>query len=160
LLVWADAATKGWAVSDLARRGARTVVDDHVVLRVQQNSGIAFGFFREHLHPEKGRWLVTYKAAMAAALVLLLAWRILRPGRPGLLVPLGLVALLGGTLGNLLDRARTKAVTDFIDIHFAGMRWPAFNLADVFLAVGLALCATGLVLAIRRREGAGRPPPR
>jgi signal peptidase II len=122
------------------------------VLRLQTNSGIAFGIFQEHLHPEKGRWLVMYKSAMAAGLLLLLAWRILaRPG--GWVVPVGLVALLGGTLGNLVDRARTKAVTDFIDLRLGGLRWPAFNLADLFLAVGLVLCVIGLVMAIRRRRG-------
>jgi signal peptidase II len=156
LLVSLDAVTKSWAVSELSRRGARTVIDGHLVLRVQQNSGIAFGLFRAHLHADKGRYLVTYKAAMAGGLGLLLGWRLLRRREDSAgqdwIVPLGLVALLGGTVGNLLDRARTKAVTDFIDVRFAGVRWPAFNLADVFLAVGLALCVAGLVVAVKRRR--------
>jgi signal peptidase II len=149
--VWLDAETKSWAASELGRRGARTLVDGHLVLRLQTNSGIAFGIFQPHLHAEKARWLVMYKSAMAAGLVLLLAWRLLLGRGRGWMVPVGLSALLGGTVGNLLDRARTKAVTDFIDLRFAGMRWPAFNLADLFLAVGLGLCVAGLVVAIRRR---------
>jgi signal peptidase II len=149
--VWLDAETKSWAASELGRRGGRTLVDGHLVLRLQTNSGIAFGIFQPHLHAEKARWLVMYKSAMAAGLALLLAWRLLFGQGRGALVPLGLCALLGGTVGNLLDRARTGAVTDFIDLRLAGLRWPAFNLADLFLAVGLALCVAGLVVAIRRR---------
>jgi signal peptidase II len=160
--VWLDAETKSWAASELGRRGARSLVDGHLVLRLQTNSGIAFGIFQPHLHAEKARWLVMYKSAMAAGLIVLLAWRVLARERAWI-VPLGLCALLGGTVGNLLDRARTKAVTDFIDVRFAGVRWPAFNLADLFLAVGLALCVAGLVIAIRRRqrsEDAVAAPPR
>jgi signal peptidase II len=160
--VWLDAETKSWAASELGRRGARSLVDGHLVLRLQTNSGIAFGIFQPHLHAEKARWLVMYKSAMAAGLIVLLAWRVLARERAWI-VPLGLCALLGGTVGNLLDRARTKAVTDFIDVRFAGVRWPAFNLADLFLAVGLALCVAGLVVAIRRRqrsEDAVAAPPR
>jgi signal peptidase II len=161
LLVWLDASTKSWAASELGRQGARTFMGGHLVLRLQTNSGIAFGIFQPHLHAEKAHWLVMYKSAMAAGLGLLLAWRVLGREREWI-VPLGLCALLGGTVGNLLDRARTKAVTDFIDVRLGGVRWPAFNLADLFLACGLVLCVAGLVVAIRRpRAGdAAAAPPR
>ena len=153
LLVWLDVATKAWATTELARRGGRTLIDGHLVLRVQQNSGIAFGILQPQLHPDKARYLVTYKAAMAGALALLLAWRCLRaPGER--LAPLGLVLLLAGTLGNMIDRAAEGTVTDFIDVRLGAWRWPAFNLADAFLAAGIALCLAALLLGLRRRGGA------
>jgi signal peptidase II len=61
---------------------------------------------------------------------------------PGRALPMGLV--LGGSLGNVLDRIRAGGVTDFIDLRV----WPVFNLADVAITVGIGLLAIGL---IRRR---------
>jgi signal peptidase II len=151
LLVWLDAATKQWATTELARRGGRALIDGYLTLRVQQNSGIAFGILQPHLLPGKARMLVTYKAAMAGALLLLLAWRCLR-ARPEWLAPVGLVALLAGTMGNLIDRARKGSVTDFIAVNLGGWRWPAFNLADLFLAAGLGLCLAALIAGLRGRE--------
>jgi signal peptidase II len=159
LLAGLDVATKGWAEAELGRGGSRALLGGHLVLRLQQNSGIAFGMFRAHLHPHKVQYLVAYKSVVAGGVGALLAWHMLRRKAPGRLVPLGLTLLLGGTVGNLLDRAQTRAVTDFIDVRLGGWRWPAFNLADVFLALGVVLCAVGLVAAIRRGgdEGADRP---
>jgi signal peptidase II len=61
------------------------------------------------------------------------------------------MALLAGAVGNLIDRVRWTAVVDFIDLTILGvLRWPAFNLADLYLAVGLALCAAALAMAAMR----------
>ena len=86
-----------------------------------------------------------------AALALVLAWFAIDPRRPGLALSVGLLA--GGALGNLADRVRASAVTDFIDLPL----WPAFNLADVAITLG----ALGLVLttlgAAGQGNGAARP---
>jgi lipoprotein signal peptidase len=146
-----DVATKSWAESELRRRGARSLLGDRLVLRYQTNSGIAFGLWQRSLHPAKRPFLITYSALVATGLLALLGWRLLRrQGAGGALVPLGLVALLAGTAGNLRDRIVRGAVIDFIDLQLpAGLRWPAFNLADVYLTVGLVLCTLGLLRAAR-----------
>ena len=87
------------------------------------NEGIAFGLL------DDGEGLVI--AVTVAALVALVAWFAHDPTRPGLWLAAGL--LTGGALGNLADRLREGAVTDFIDPP----NWPAFNLADVFITVGV-----------------------
>ncbi len=79
------------------------------------------------------------------ALALVLGWFAIDPRRPGLWLSIGLLA--GGALGNLADRVRASAVTDFIDLPL----WPAFNLADVAITLG----ALGLVLSSVGAAGQG-----
>jgi signal peptidase II len=88
-----------------------------------RNRGVAFGAL-------EGKGAVV-GALIALALVALLVWFALNAARAWLWLPVGL--LLGGAVGNLIDRAREGAVTDFIDPVF----WPAFNLADSAIVVGV-----------------------
>lgn len=88
-----------------------------------RNTGVAFGFF------SGGGTLVL--VLTVAALAVLLGYFLLRPTRHWLWIPTGL--LIGGALGNLLDRITNGAVTDFIKLPF----WPAFNLADMSITFGV-----------------------
>ena len=64
------------------------------------------------------------------------------------------IGLIGGALGNVIDRLRIGAVVDYLDFHWLGWHWPAFNFADVFVVVGAAL----LLLASMVERKAQRPP--
>ncbi len=88
-----------------------------------QNSGVAFGFF------SGGGALVL--VLTLAALAALVVYFLLRPTRPGLWVPTGL--LVGGAIGNLIDRLSTGSVTDFIKFPL----WPAFNVSDMAITFGV-----------------------
>jgi signal peptidase II len=90
-----------------------------------KNEGIAFGFLGD------GGDLVLVVTLLALALVLV--WFALAPPRPGLWIAVGL--LVGGALGNLVDRVRDDGVTDFLDPPL----WPAFNLADVAITAGVVV---------------------
>lgn len=103
------------------------------------NPGLAFGI-------GSGYGVILGVTIVALALVLL--WFALDPARPGLWLAVGLLA--GGALGNLADRVRASAVTDFIDPPL----WPTFNLADVAITLG----AVVLVL-VSLEASAGDPPP-
>jgi signal peptidase II len=92
---------------------------------VVANKGVAFGFL--------GGGGAAVVAVTAIALGLVLAWFASDPTRPGMWLAVGLLA--GGALGNLADRARIGAVTDFIDPPL----WPAFNIADVSITLGAVL---------------------
>ena len=83
-------------------------------------------------------------AAVAAA-VLTAAWRT-RHRR----IALALGAIAGGALGNIVDRIRQGAVTDFIDFHLGDWRWPTFNLADAAIVCGVAAL---LWTSMKRRKG-------
>ena len=110
-----------------------------------RNSGIAFGFFASATS------IVIVVTAIAVAWMLVFFAR--SGGRhPVLPVALGLV--LGGSIGNLLDRVRLGHVTDFLDFRF----WPAFNLADVFIVVGVATLFGALAAAATARSAGRRAP--
>ena len=136
-VVLVDQATKEVAIAELAGR-APVELPLGFELDYLTNSGIAFGLL------DQGEGLVI--AITVVALGLLCGWFARDPARPGLWPAVGLLA--GGALGNLADRLRDGAVTDFIDPP----SWPAFNVADVAITLGVAL----LVLASAR---SGPEPP-
>lgn len=107
-----------------------------------RNHGIAFSlFFR---HPQ----LLT--GMTAAILLALLAFTVWRADDPPL-VRAGYWLMLGGGLGNLLDRVLYGAVTDFVDLPFL-RHFAIFNVADVFVCVGAALAAVGILLGDRQAK--------
>jgi signal peptidase II len=120
-------------------QAAKAIVERHLVpgqqvevlgpieLTLSHNTGVAFG-----LASGGGTGLVLL-TLLALAVVGFLFWR--NPIRPGMWISAGLLA--GGALGNLADRVRADAVTDYVQIG----SWPAFNLADVAVTAGVAMLA-------------------
>ena len=110
--------------------------------------GVAFGIGRD-LGVE-GAWLL---AAVAAAVVaLLMRWLAHSEGWVET-VAIGLV--IGGALGNVVDRLRQGAVTDWLDLHYAGWHWPIFNLADVAIVSGVTLLLFAPLLQRRSAQNPG-----
>jgi len=93
-----------------------------------ENRGISFGLFGAGTLPP---WLLV---GLAAAIVIGLGVWAWRSGRP--LVLLAAALVVGGALGNAIDRLLRGAVIDFVDLHAFGWHWPAFNLADSAIVVG------------------------
>jgi signal peptidase II len=108
-----------------------------------QNSGIAFGLF------SSATAIVTVVTGIAVVWMLVF---FARSGSRHPVLPAALGLLIGGSLSNLVDRIRLHHVTDFIDIRW----WPAFNLADSFIVVGVAILLAALIVADRKP----RPPQR
>jgi signal peptidase II len=127
-----DQLTKFVAVATLADVGSTSLVGDWVRLTLTHNTGSAFG-----LVSSTGLLI----AAGCLVCVVVAAYAVLGglAGTPRRRLPLGLV--LGGALGNLLDRVRTGGVVDFVDLRV----WPVFNIADVAITVGVALLAFDVV---------------
>jgi signal peptidase II len=130
-----DQVTKQIAIHSVAPGDKANVFFGIDVVNVR-NTGIAFGALAS------GGVLVT--ALTAAALGLLIGYFAIRSGTPWLWLPTGVIA--GGALGNLADRARDGAVHDFID----PVLWPAFNVADAGIVVGIL----GLLYVIEGRDHA------
>jgi signal peptidase II len=122
VVVALDQATKQLAVHGLAR-GESTNVFLGIDITNTRNSGVAFGAL------QGGGLLVGLLIGLSLAV--LLGYFALNAARPLLWLPVGM--LLGGALGNLADRARVGAVIDFID----PIAWPAFNLADASIVLGV-----------------------
>lgn len=96
------------------------------------NRGVSFGIFNND-----GRWNVLALSVLSVAISIgLVAW--MRKAE-SLLVRLALGGIIGGALGNVIDRVRWGAVADFLDVHVMGYHWPAFNLADSAITVGAVL---------------------
>lgn len=139
-VVAADQATKAIARTEIAPGEAVDLVAGIDLVRVS-NDGIAFGL----LDGAGSAVLVIAALAFAVLLGVLLAGA----ERRGLWLPIGLLA--GGAVGNLIDRVRDGAVTDFIDPP----NWPAFNFADVSITIGVLLLIGIYVLGEEEANGEG-----
>jgi signal peptidase II len=154
LLVFAaDQVTKAWALARLQPVRSVPVVPGLVDLTLVFNTGVAFGFL-SRLPPE-WRWLVTIFSMTALVLLVSVAWRLVPQG--GWLGRLALGLVFGGAAGNLLDRWRLGAVVDFLDVHWKQYHWPAFNVADSAITVGVVLLAAELAFG-RAPEEPDRQP--
>ena len=140
-----DQAAKLLALSRLTLGLPVPVVDGFFALTLVLNPGLAFGFFSAT--PLGSRWLVAVLSLIALAALLALSVRLLPTGGWSAAVSLGLI--FGGAVGNLVDRYRHGAVVDFIDLHWNGYYWPAFNVADSAITVGVTLLALRLLLPAR-----------
>lgn len=95
------------------------------------NYGVSFGLFNE---PGTQRWvLIVLSLAVSLALVVWMT----REVAPATRLALG--AIVGGAIGNVIDRLHWGAVADFLDFHAFGYHWPAFNVADAAIVVGAAI---------------------
>lgn len=143
----ADQLTKLWVVGRLEPGVPVVLVPGFFHLTLVMNPGVAFGILSSV--PGRWRWLVMVFSLTALVLLCSLAVRILPGG--GWLGRLAVGLVVGGAAGNLLDRGRLGAVVDFLDVFWRHYHWPAFNVADSAITVGVALLAVELVFA-RREE--------
>jgi len=97
------------------------------------NSGAAFSFLAD-----AGGWQKWFFIALALGVSLWLL-TLLRQHAQERLLPIALSLILGGAIGNVIDRVRLDVVVDFLDFHFAGYHFPAFNVADSAISIGVAL---------------------
>ena len=140
--VAADQLTKQTVSSALELGEAVHIVGPLSIHHVQ-NSGIAFGLFSQAT------------SIVIALTALAVTWMLVFFARSGLrhpILPVALGFVLGGSLSNLVDRIRLGHVTDFLDLSY----WPAFNLADIFIVVGVGILFVSLAAADRRPT---RPTP-
>lgn len=127
-----DYVTKEWAKSELVNRTIE--VNAFLEWRLAFNHGAAFSF----LSNQNG-WQKWFFIAVAVAVSLWLIVELIRNSREKILYPLALASILGGALGNLVDRVMHGKVTDFIHAHYHQHSWPIFNIADVAISVGVGL---------------------
>ncbi|EDQ03541.1 MULTISPECIES: signal peptidase II [Sulfitobacter] len=133
----ADQASKAFVLANAEALATGVAVFPGFNLIFHRNYGVTFGFF------QNVPWWVL--ALVATAVVLFLVVSLIRATQAAEAVAYGMV--IGGALGNIVDRLRFEGVTDFLDFYLGTVHWPAFNLADVFV-----VCGVGILLIFSGRE--------
>lgn len=129
-IAWADQLTKYLIVSRLALGAAQPVVPGCFNLTYIRNTGAVWGLFQH-----QNEWLILLSVCVLA--VMTIGYRPLVADHPLRRVAVG--CLIGGIVGNLIDRIKWGWVTDFLDVYWATHHWPSFNIADAAICVGVAL---------------------
>src|SRR3989442_12046515 len=134
-----DQIVKLIALDQLAPGVTVDVVPGLIALTLVKNPGLAFGLLSGI--PAGWRWVVGLLSLLALVVLLRVALRVLPSGGWREQSAIGLI--LGGAVGNLIDRTRFGAVVDFVDVYYRDWHWPAFNVADSAITVGVAALALG-----------------
>lgn len=145
-VVWADMVTKEWASSALTLYRPREIFS-WLNLMLAHNYGAAFSFLSD-----AGGWQRWFFMILATVISIgLIVWVLRLPHREWR-TALALSLVIGGAIGNLVDRIRYGYVIDFIDVHYAGWHWPAFNVADAAISCGVILLLLDALLQTLRRS--------
>lgn len=129
LVILADQASKAWANDVLAASWIQVTGFFNLVLL--RNTGSAFSFLAD-----AGGWQKLLFSAVAIGVSAAMAAVIWKHSAEKL-APAAAALVLGGAIGNLLDRLMLGSVTDFIDLHIGDIHWPAFNIADSAIVLGV-----------------------
>ena len=165
----ADLWTKAWALKHLEKDGLRLppreIIKDRLTFVLAHNPGGAWGML--HNQPEKIRRPFFVLVSAIAVVVIVSMYRKLDPRQKAL--QWGLPLVLGGALGNLVDRLRFGQVVDFIDVRAdwigklnkvfggAGDHWPTFNVADIAICVGVLLMAVDFLFPVMTKKKPAAP---
>lgn len=138
-VVAADQISKIWIIEELPYNGQINIIPGFFNIVNIRNRGAAFGFLN---NPETNWqfWLFLGATIVAMAAILIL----LRDAKNRVLMIIGLGFILGGAIGNLIDRVQYRSVVDFLDFYWRGWHWPAFNIADSGICVGACLVCFAL----------------
>ncbi len=150
-LVWAlaligiDQVTKQWILS-LYQYGDWTPVTSFFNIVRAHNTGAAFSFLAE-----AGGWQRWFFVLIGAVATVLIIWQ-LRKHPAQKFFCFSISSILGGAIGNVVDRLQHGYVVDFLDFHFGGWHYPAFNVADMAICVGAACLVLDEILRARRAK--------
>jgi signal peptidase II len=134
-VVLIDQAVKFWVLKHLSPVYPRPVIEGFLSLVLVRNTGIAFGIFGA----SQAVWKTAVLVLLALLMLALLGWYYMVAARPARLSRMAVTLVAGGAVGNLIDRLRFGAVIDFIDLHCCSYHWPAFNVADAAISIGVVM---------------------
>jgi signal peptidase II len=141
-IVIADQITKAVVLSKMALYQSITVIPGFFSLTHIHNPGGAFGFLAQQ--DASIRIGIFILASTVAIFFIFLFYRQIPKTHP--VLSAGLALIFGGAIGNLIDRLRFGEVVDFLDFYVGALHWPAFNVADSAITVGVAIFIAHLLL--------------
>ena len=127
------------------------VVEGFFNLTHIRNSGVAFGIFADQ-ESELKPYLLIFVSLIAIVAILAIFHQ---TGREKRLVRSGLILIFSGAIGNLIDRILHKEVIDFIDFFIENQHWPAFNVADSCITIGVIFMAVDMFVDVRPSDPSG-----
>ena len=151
IVIIADQITKSAIIQHLPNLGDKHAINSFINLTHQQNRGAAWSFLAD-----AGGWQRYFFIVLASVVSVIIGvwlWRIRKEGP--MLLAAGLALVLGGAVGNLIDRIRLGYVTDFIQVWFGSWPFPSFNVADAAITVGAAFLIIDSLFGSGRAEGKG-----
>ncbi|MEK6715674.1 MAG: signal peptidase II [Candidatus Omnitrophota bacterium] len=131
IVVFLDQLTKSLALEKLTDGLSIPILKNIFHLTLVKNTGIAFGLFR-------GSTIIFVFISFIAVILILWYW-LLKKDELGAAVKFALFLILGGSIGNFIDRIHFGYVVDFLDFGINNFRWPAFNIADSAITIGAVL---------------------
>lgn len=146
LVVVLDQWSKWWVETQIPLGQTKVAIPGLLNFIHVQNTGVAFGMFAAN-GSDTGTLILTALGLLALLVVGVYYWR--TPTNDRLMLT-SLALILGGAVGNLIDRIAADSVTDFIDAYIGSYHWYTFNLADSAITIGIALMAVEILLAGRR----------
>ncbi len=146
-VVCADQVSKYWIVEHFTLHESVAVIPDFFNLTYLTNNGAAFSLLAGQ--PALWRQVFFVGAACVALAIIWIAQR--SYGRRSRLYSVALALIAGGAIGNLIDRVRLGYVVDFLDVYVGQYHWPAFNIADSAITVGVSLFIVHNLLFDRQR---------
>jgi signal peptidase II len=143
-IIVGDQVAKGLVRAALAPMDTATIIPGMLDFIHVRNSGVAFGILNETRMPERLKAILTTALATCALLGIGFYARHIRHHEK--LARLGLSMILGGAIGNLIDRVRVGYVLDYVDVYWRGWHFWAFNIADASITIGAILVFVDLLL--------------
>ncbi len=141
-----DQATKWLIEATLSVGQAILIVPHYFAIVHVLNPGAAFGLFAERSSAFRNPFFIAISVLAGVMIISYYHRHLQGEWRP----TLGLGLILGGAIGNLIDRLRLGMVVDFLDVHYFQYHWPAFNVADSAISIGVGLMLLDIFLSSRR----------
>jgi signal peptidase II len=132
IVVVLDQLSKLWIVDRLAASRSSLHITGFFDIVLVRNRGVSFGLFDNDAAINGIAFSLL--AAVIVAVLLVWLWR-----ASGMLLPAAIGLVVGGAIGNVIDRLRLGSVVDFLDFYLGAWHWPAFNLADAAICIGVGL---------------------
>ena len=148
LVIGLDQWTKGLAELKLKFHEPIPVIEPILNWTLAYNYGAAFSFLAD-----QGGWQKWFFAGLSLAMSIFLVIYLTRAPRQAKLLNVGLALILGGAIGNLIDRVRIGKVIDFIHVHYADVwHYPIFNIADIAICIGVAIVVIDMLFFESKRN--------
>ena len=145
ILIFLDQVTKWWIVNYIMQPVKLIPITPFFNIVLTWNSGISFGICMN-----QGDFSVIILSTLAILIVFFLAAWLMKAENKKLII--GLICIIGGAIGNIIDRVYHGAVIDFLDFHIKSYHWPAFNVADSCIFIGATLIILDSLFPDKKEE--------